>query len=208
MLRKAAWVMTLLVMTISTIFFKDGAQIVMGNLSPNPLSSEGTNNSMEGFSNQSGTKNPRHQSGSGFGVYVPVAGLAATPTIEAQYLLQPGAPLYLDNFAHPDEGCNWQGIAGQVFDQKGEPVTNLVVKISGVWNGNVISKIGITGMAAGLEYGPGGYEIVLGKQAVDSNSPLAIQVFNSAQEPLTEPRYIVTKAGCVENLMIVNFISY
>jgi hypothetical protein len=35
-------------------------------------------------------------------------------------ILQSGSPAYIQNFAHMDAGCNWLGIAGQVFDVDGK----------------------------------------------------------------------------------------
>lgn len=205
MLRKIIWVMILLIMTATTVFFKDSAQIVLGDLSPSPQSDDLSGE----LANPMETVPPVALDTTAEAGVNPLPPLSATPTQSFPiYVLQPGSPASLDNFANPEEGCNWQGVAGQVFDENGEPINNLVVRVSGVWNGNVISKTSVTGTPAGSPYGPGGYEIVLGNQAVDSNTPLALQVFNNDQEPLTEPLYIVTNAGCNENLLIVNFISY
>lgn len=41
---------------------------------------------------------------------------------------------------HPAEGCNWQGIAGQVFNTKGAPILYTGVQIGGRFNGRQISR--------------------------------------------------------------------
>ena len=58
--------------------------------------------------------------------------LTLTPTIAATttplpYHLQSVNPVYLQNFVHPEAGCNWMGVGGQVFDKQGDPTQNLVV---------------------------------------------------------------------------------
>ncbi len=60
----------------------------------------------------------------------------ATPTATALpfiYAIQADTPLFMQNFVHPTEACNWQGIAGQVFNSAKTPVANLVVKVTGTW---------------------------------------------------------------------------
>jgi len=55
----------------------------------------------------------------------------ATPTRSSfQYTLQNGSPTYLANFANT-AGCNWQGMAGQVFDLSGKAVVGLLVHFDG-----------------------------------------------------------------------------
>ncbi|MBP9040790.1 MAG: hypothetical protein KBF64_03345 [Anaerolineaceae bacterium] len=121
------------------------------------------------------------------------------------YAVQPATPVFMQNFIHTAEGCAWQGVAGQVFDASGKPVTNLIVKVSGYWEGKGISLVGITGMVSGLPYGPGSYEIVLGNAAYDTVDQLQIQIFSSNQTPLTVPLSFSTSADCSKNLVIINF---
>ncbi len=66
----------------------------------------------------------------------------ATPTPLYFYAVQPGSPAMLPNFANASAGCNWQGIAGQVFNADGLPVNNLVVKAGGTWNGAAVNSAG------------------------------------------------------------------
>lgn len=214
MFKKIIWVMMLLFMTACTILFKDGVAIVLGDLTPTAISGDVVTPG-EGVSTSTveviATTEPAPTEIIPLEptpTQEPTAVATATPApIDVVYVLQPGSPAYLDNFAHPAEGCNWQGIAGQVFDAQGQPVPNLIVKVSGNWNGSDVALIGVTGMVAGLPYGPGGYEIVLGNKAVNSTMPLMLQFFNQDQEPLTEPLSITTKAACAKNLVIANFIA-
>ncbi len=213
MFRKIIWVMMLLVMTACTILFKDGVAIVLGDLTPTAVSGEVVTPEVEEVVATEEVLATTEPSPTVTAILeptltsVPTAAPTATPTaFNVTYVLQPGSPVYLDNFAHPAEGCNWQGIAGQVFDAQGQPVLNLIVKVNGTWNESEVARIGVTGMVTGLPYGPGSYEIVLGNKAVVSKTPLMLQIFNQDQEPLTEPFSITTKANCTKNLLIVNFV--
>ena len=140
----------------------------------------------------------------------PTATKTAVPSptstqISEVYIVQPATPVFMQNFVHTTEGCNWQGVAGQVFDAAGKPITNLVVKVAGVWEGIPVSKVGITGMVSGTPYGPGSYEIVLGNKALNTIDQLQIQVFKTDSTPLTIPLSFSTSADCSQNLVMINF---
>jgi hypothetical protein len=130
----------------------------------------------------------------------------ATPTAIVTYQLQSGSPAYLLNFAHPAAGCNWQGVAGQIFDLKGAPITNYVVKINGTYNGKTVSLLGITGSSAAAPYGLHAYEIVLGNQSLESVNSLHIQIYNPYGVAVTKALKFNTYANCQKNLIIINFM--
>ncbi len=130
---------------------------------------------------------------------------STSTAISEIYVVQPATPVFLDNFVHTTEGCAWQGVAGQVFDAAGKPVTNLIIKISGIWNDAGVSLVGVTGMVSGLPYGPGSYEIILGNKALNTVDQLQIQVFKADQTPLTVPLTFSTSADCTKNLVMINF---
>ncbi len=138
----------------------------------------------------------------------PTATATPLPTATATpvpFKVQAMTPIFMSNFAHPDVACNWQGVAGQVFDANLVPVMNYIVKITGTYNGQPINSMGITGMVAGLPYGPGSYEIVLGTKPVTSLDTLSIQLFNANGDPVTEPQKFSTSQDCSKNLVLVNF---
>ena len=126
--------------------------------------------------------------------------------LKIRYIVQEGNPAYLANFNDLDKGCAWQGVAGQVFGSDSAPVRFLIVKVFGTWNGQEIEKYAVTGMFPARDYGKGGYEIVLGDVAVDSSTPLFVQVFDSDMTPLSEPFEFITKAKCNRNLVLINFV--
>ncbi len=138
---------------------------------------------------------------------VPPTATVAPTAITEKFTLQAATPIFMINFAHTILGCNWQGVAGQVFDASGNPLINYVVKVVGTYNGQPFSQIGVTGMVAGDPYGIGGYEIVLGSSAIASVDLLTIQLFDSQGKPVTNPLPFSTSANCGQNLVLVNFKS-
>ena len=118
---------------------------------------------------------------------------------------QSGIPVYIKNFSHPSEGCNWMGVAGQVFDINGNPLLNSVILIHGTINGTVIENVGVTGVPEADIYGPGGYEMQISNQVFDSNDLLSIQVFDLNGDPTSEVIPFQTFDDCEKNLIIINF---
>ena len=68
------------------------------------------------------------------------------------------------------------GVAGQVLDGSGNPVTNLVVIANGVLQGSEVLQVDITGLHD--VYGPGGYEIELGNSVVATSNMIYITVYD------------------------------
>src|SRR3990172_11681189 len=50
---------------------------------------------------------------------------------DIRFIEQAGSPAWLPNIMHPQSGCNWMGIGGQVFDAQSVPTKNLVVEVGG-----------------------------------------------------------------------------
>ena len=129
----------------------------------------------------------------------------ATPT-PFPILLQPGSPAYIQNFAHIDAGCNWLGIAGQIFDKSSKPIINLVVNVKGKLGQTEIDKIALTGIPEADVYGPGGYEIILAGKAENSQNTLMIQIFDINGNRLSNAMPFITYSDCKKNLIVMNFI--
>ncbi len=129
----------------------------------------------------------------------------ATQTPLALYL-QSGSPAYIQNFAHKEEGCNWLGIAGQVFNADGKTINNLVVNIDGDLGQTKIDALGLTGIPVADIYGPGGYEIIISDKAFDSENSLTIQIFDVQGNVLIREIPIKTYSDCKKNLIIMNFV--
>lgn len=137
----------------------------------------------------------------------PTATQTRTPTpVIAIYKLQTGVPVYTRNFAHPESGCNWMGVAGQIFDISGKPAINLVVNVKGSLGTLIIDEVAISGIPGADIYGPGSFEIKLSGNVLTSQNNLRIQLFDLNGKPLSAEIPFSTFADCSKNLIIVNFV--
>lgn len=128
-----------------------------------------------------------------------------TPYIELLYRLQPGSPKSMQNFVHPESGCKSMGIGGQIFDAKGNPVSNIVVKLNGILNDNIVEMISLSGGAIYL--GPGGYEFKLADQPMESIRTLWLTLFDDQGNAISEPITFSTFASCEQNFTLINFLQ-
>ncbi|MGB9669425.1 MAG: hypothetical protein ACPL0B_03465 [Anaerolineales bacterium] len=119
---------------------------------------------------------------------------------------QSGSPKYLVNYLHPELGCDWLGVVGQIFDMNSKPVIGKIIEVDGNINGMEILGLGLSGNAPPI--GPAGYEIKLNDTPIDSNPPLRIQVFNSDGTPLSNPIPFYTYKDCNKNLIVFNFLIF
>lgn len=122
-----------------------------------------------------------------------------------KYIIQSETPVWLPNFAHPDRGCNWMGVAGQVFDRDTNPRTSLVIEVGGSLDGNQVNYLTLAGLAQ--EYGLGGYEIVLEDRVLDSTQELWIQIHDLSGEVVSEKYFFNTFGDCERNLVLINFVE-
>jgi hypothetical protein len=119
--------------------------------------------------------------------------------------LQPGSPAEVPNFAHPEFGCSWLGVGGQVFSFPGKPVKGIIVEVGGELAGVETRLLSVTGGTA--IYGDGGYEFTLAQQPVESLSTLWIQLFDIAGKSLSDKIAFNTYEDCTRNLVLVNFVG-
>jgi hypothetical protein len=132
---------------------------------------------------------------------IPTADLESGTT----FGIQNGSPTYEINTFHPDAGCNWLGVAGQIFDNEGTPVSGILVEAGGTLADLEISGITLSGMAP--DYGEGGYELSLSDSPAASNGELWIQLLDQANLPLSEKIYFQTFDSCDSNLVMINFVQ-
>ncbi len=136
-------------------------------------------------------------------------GPAVGAAVEAEsattrYAPQSGTPVMTTNIARPEAGCNWTGVAGQVFGPDGRPVGGLVVEISGRLGGEEVLFLGLTGVAPTL--GPGGYAITLAEEAIPSQGTLVAQVKDLDGTVLSAEIPFNTSDSCDANLTLINFV--
>ena len=128
----------------------------------------------------------------------------ATPSAsDMKYDVQSDSPVYIPNFAHADLACSWMGIAGQVFDKAGSPLPGVVVVAEGSLNAKPLEIIRLTSLDSA--YGPGGFEIPLADQPVDSNGTIYVSIYDLDGNLLSTPLALQTYNDCDKNLIVVNF---
>lgn len=119
------------------------------------------------------------------------------------FVMQEGNPQYIPNIYHPDAGCEWMGVGGQVIGLDGGAVLYLSIKLGGSLNGEVIEMITISGTAP--QYGQAGYEFKLSDEPLDSTQNLYIELLDQADLPLSDKYYFDTFNDCDKNLILINF---
>lgn len=103
----------------------------------------------------------------------------------------------------PERTCTWSGIAGQVFDLQGRPITGITVQVSGPMYGKDIQFLSITGSSPW--YGVGGYEIFLTDKPTDTEGAYEIRLVDLTGRGLSPRFKFNTSSDCAKNLVIVNF---
>ena len=134
----------------------------------------------------------------------PTAVLYPTAT-QYPFRVQANSPVYIQKFTHTEDGCNWLGIAGQVFGKTGQPVVNQVVVVKGQIADRQINSVTLTGLDSATQYGPGGYEVLLYSKTIATQGMIAIQLFDTEGHPQTPPVFVDTFNDCSKNLIIFNF---
>lgn len=119
--------------------------------------------------------------------------------------VQHGSPVAISNFAYPELGCNWMGLAGQIIDVDSQPIKDIVVEIGGTLRGMPIFGLAVTGESSA--YGPGGYEIRLGDEPIESKDTLWVVVYDLDGNKIISPVYFSTYSDCERNLIVINFVN-
>ena len=83
------------------------------------------------------------------------------------------------------------------------PVIGTVVVLRGTLSGKTVEQQIVTGI--NKEYGPSGFEFVLGNAPVESDETLYVQLVDLQNIPLSDPVYVTTSSDCTKNLVLVRF---
>lgn len=140
---------------------------------------------------------------------LPVYTASITPTNPPAdalpFALNAGSPVAISSVAfHPEAGCDWTGIAGQVLNMSGAPVsTGVIIHVGGELGGIKKNITSLSGTAR--QYGEAGYEIVLGNTPTDSTSSLWVQLLDQAGLPMSPRVVFDTYASCDQNLIFITF---
>jgi hypothetical protein len=129
-----------------------------------------------------------------------------SPTAFYDYDIQVGSPAAVANFLHPDAGCNYTGIGGQVFSKDGKPIHDqIVVKVTGNLEEKAVDFLAVTGGFPAL--GPGGYEITLADHLMETSKSLYLQLFDLKGIAVSPLISFNTYSDCAINLVILNFVE-
>ena len=103
---------------------------------------------------------------------------------------------------HPGQAaCSWAGIGGAVLDANNSPVIGMVVVLRGSLDNKALDEQTVSGI--NKEYGPSGFEFVLGSAPVATNKTLYIQLVDQSSVPLSDKIFVTTSSDCTKNLVLV-----
>jgi hypothetical protein len=107
----------------------------------------------------------------------------------------------MQNFAN-SAGCNWLGVAGQVYDVEGDdPIGSGQYRVH-VW-GSAIDERPVVGGAPA--YGPAGYEQFLFDAPAVRDYNVQLETVNGTA--VSQVYQVQTRASCNQNLMLFNFVQ-
>jgi len=96
------------------------------------------------------------------------------------------------------------GVAGQVFDLSGAPISGQQVRIGGFLGGKTVELLTLTGLTNA--YGTAGfYEFNLGEKPVASKGSLWVQLIDQAGLTMSDKIFFDTYDSCDKNLIFINF---
>jgi hypothetical protein len=111
-------------------------------------------------------------------------------------MVQPGSVILRENYGNT-AGCNWQGLAGQVTTDRGEPLRGVEVRV----RGEGVNLSTLSGLAP--FYGPSGWEIRVAELPNTGRYVIDLWVAGQQASPSQE---IVFPGVCQQNLATLNFI--
>jgi hypothetical protein len=97
------------------------------------------------------------------------------------------------------------GIAGQVFDLNGNPLTGVVIELGGSVEGQPIQQLALSGSSPVI--GPGGYILKIADHPVQTDGTVWFQLSDQAGNPSTGRILLTTSDRCEENLTLINLIE-
>ena len=110
------------------------------------------------------------------------------------------SPTYLQNFAN-NAGCNWLGIAGEVFDLEGNPVATGAYRVH-IWDNGIDVRV-TPGEASA--YGPSGYEQFLFDSPRIQDHNIQLETANGTA--VSQVYRVTTRSSCNQNLLYFIFVQ-
>lgn len=116
------------------------------------------------------------------------------------FVKSPESPVYLQNYAN-NAGCNWAGIAGEVFDLQGDSVFPGEYRVH-AWGSGIDYRVPVGGAPA---YGPSGFEVYLYDAPIMNDYNLQLETADGSS---ASPIYgVQTHASCNQNLLYFVFLQ-
>lgn len=130
---------------------------------------------------------------------------AGTPTATGNmpFNIWGNAVAVSSTIVHPEAGCNWLGVGGQVFDLQGSPVVGYTIQLGGDLNSKTVNMLSLTGTA--LQYGQAGYEFTIANKPAASKKTIWLQMLDQAGLALSPQISFDTFDDCQKNLILINF---
>jgi hypothetical protein len=97
------------------------------------------------------------------------------------------------------------GVGGQIFDQQGKAVKNVIVEVNGRIGGKPYIGLSLSGTA--LAYGSGGFEIFLSSKPMDTKDNFWILLRDLQGRQLSYHLPFDTYAACDKNLILFHFVE-
>lgn len=114
------------------------------------------------------------------------------------FTIQGAGPSFMPQYVYPAAGCNWLGIAGQVFGLQGEELSqNLVVHVWGDGRDDIVT------VGQSLAYGESGWEVFLGNET--KAATYHVQLLHQDARQLSDVVTVRFDDSCAGNLAMVYF---
>lgn len=130
----------------------------------------------------------------------------ATNTLRPANLAYNASVEYFDSVTFkPASSCGDLIVAGRVFDAQSQYKQGYIVQLGGRVPGKSFNPPISTLTGSATDFGPSGFEFLLGVPPVASNQTLWVQLFDQQGAPLSAQIFISTFNDCKKNLALVVF---
>jgi len=138
--------------------------------------------------------------------FTPTLSPSPTNTLRPANLLYAASVEFLDSITlKPDSSCGDLIVAGRVLDAQNQHKQGYIVRLGGRVPGKNFNPPISTLTGTAPNFGPSGFEFILGVQPVSSSKTLWIQLFDQQGAPLSEQVFLNTFNDCKKNLLLVGF---
>ncbi|GAB4502574.1 MAG: hypothetical protein Fur0035_21280 [Anaerolineales bacterium] len=131
---------------------------------------------------------------------------SATNTLRPANLAYSANVEYFDSVTFkPASSCGDLIVAGRVLDAQSQHKQGYIVQLGGRVPGKAFNPPVSTLTGSATDFGPSGFEFVVGVPPVSSNQTLWVQLFDQQGAPLSAQIFISTFNDCKKNLILVGF---